>query len=102
MTNQTDHPDPAAEEDDLEPLTSVRIEGLWERPSIMDTIVQFVGYDNATGQLVRVAADHRPARDLIEILCDDGEVEVRCEAWQVHTLPANWLDTHEIIKPTSF
>jgi hypothetical protein len=82
MTNHND--------DDYDDFPTYTVLGLANQPSMMDTIIQFVCED-ADGDLVFVAADHRPARDIIEALCD-GEEDIRVcpEPWSVRPCPSDW------------
>lgn len=79
--------DPFEDEDESLPLYTVL--GLFKVPGMMDTIVQFV-CEAENGNRVIVAADHRPARDIIEALCDGSEdVQVRPEGWAVAPCPVD-------------
>lgn len=50
--------------------------------SMMSTIITASGLD-AQGRRVTFAGDHRPMRDLAEVVEQEGEVTVDLEPWQV-------------------
>ena len=47
------------------------------------SVVVFMGTSLEDGRPVTFAADHRPARELINGLCNDEEVVAIVESWQV-------------------
>lgn len=51
------------------------------------TIVQFLGEDEESGDVVIVSADHRPAQDIsLALEAGEEDVYVDAEPWQVSTL----------------
>lgn len=74
----------------METTTDIHIVGLAEMPGPMDAFIQFAGYDDTTGDLVRVCVDHGPAAAICDALMDDGIATVYAEGWQVSLLPADW------------
>ena len=95
----TTEPNPDLDDDDDDGLTDIDIIGLAKQPGMMDTIILFVGRERESGNLVQVAADHRPARDIIEALCDEDDVFVRCEGWQLANLPEDFPVLHPTRTP---
>jgi len=70
--------------------TTIRIVGLADMPGPMDSIIQFAGYDDETGDLVRVCVDSGPAAAIRDALVDEGVAEVYAEGWQVYAMPQDW------------
>lgn len=70
--------------------TTVRLIGLVDQPGPHDTIILFAGYDDETGDLVRVAVDSSPASEIAQAICAEGEALVQPEGWQVASLPQDW------------
>jgi hypothetical protein len=85
-------------EDDFDEDDSIAVvlDGLVGRPSVMDTIIQFAGTRQGTDERVVVAVDHRPAHDIIAALCDEDEILVYAEAWQLRTLHEDEVVLHPV------
>ena len=54
----------------------------WVPPMPMDTIVVFTG-STGDGGRVKFGVDHRPARELQQMIEDNGPTECSVEGWQV-------------------